>query len=129
MLIEHGIKVNLKEPDDFLKVRETLSRIGISSRKEKKLYQSCHILHKRGEYYILHFKEMFLLDGKPSDLSEEDIKRRNTIAWLLHEWDLLKVENLQSVVDRLNVSQLKIVPHKEKAEWEFVSKYSIGIKK
>lgn len=127
--MEFGIKVALKEPDDFLKVKETLSRIGISSRKEKTLYQSCHILHKRGEYYILHFKELFMLDGKTADFTDEDKRRRNVIAWLLNEWGLAEIVDQKMIEDRLNVSQIKIVPHKEKNDWEFVSKYSVGTKK
>lgn len=125
----HGIKVELKQPDDFLKVKETISRIGISSKKENTLYQSCHILHKRGEYFIVHFKEMFLLDGKHAELTEEDIKRRNTITWLLKEWGLLSINKDIPQEDRLSVSQIKIVPHKEKKDWNFVSKYQIGTRK
>lgn len=127
--MNYGIKVKLKEPDDFLKIKETLSRIGISSRKEKKLFQSCHILHKRGEYFILHFKELFLIDGKETNISEEDIKRRNVIAFLLKEWGLLSLVDEKQVEDKLPVSQIKIVSYKEKHEWVFESKYAIGVKK
>ncbi|UTS51964.1 endoribonulcease translational repressor of early genes [Synechococcus phage BUCT-ZZ01] len=129
MIIDYGIQVNLKEPNDFLKIRETLSRIGISSRKDKTLYQSCHILHKRGEYYILHFKEMFLLDNKESNISEEDVKRRNCIAWLLEAWGLLTIVDKDKAAERLPVSQIKVVPYKEKEDWTFITKYSIGTKK
>jgi hypothetical protein len=124
------IEVKLVEPDDFLKVRETLSRIGISSRKEKTLYQSCHILHKQSKYYILHFKELFLLDGKSSDFTEEDVARRNTIANLLHEWELVDlVDEEKSKSPTVPISQIKIISHKEKGEWNLVQKYTIGKKK
>lgn len=124
------IEVKLSEPDDFLKIRETLSRIGVASRKDKILYQSCHILHKQGKYYIVHFKEMFLLDGKRSDFTEDDKARRNTIANLLHEWELLDLvdENrTQSPVTTLN--QIKVLSHKEKPDWTLITKYTIGKKK
>lgn len=127
-MIDHGVKVNLKEPNDFLKIRETLSRMGISSRKEDTLFQTCHILHKRGEYYILHFKELFLLDGKTAEFSDEDRKRRNTIAWLLQEWGLLEIEAKEKIDEKLPVSQIKVVPFKEKSKWQFVCKYTIGQK-
>ena len=121
------IEVRLNEKDDFLKVRETLSRIGIASRKDKTLYQSCHILHKQGKYYIVHFKEMFLLDGKRSDFSEEDKGRRNTIANLLHDWELLDlVDEEKSKSPVAPISQVKIISHKEKPEWTLVTKYTIG---
>jgi len=121
------IEVRLNEKDDFLKVRETLSRIGIASRKDKTLYQSCHILHKQGKYYIVHFKEMFLLDGKRSDFSEEDKGRRNTIANLLHDWELLDlVDEEKSKSPVAPISQVKIISHKEKPEWSLVTKYTIG---
>ena len=126
---ETMIEVILKEPDDFLKVRETLTRIGVASRKEKKIYQSCHILHKQGKYYIVHFKELFLLDGKHSDFSENDMHRRNRITKLLADWGLVDVVNDEMIVEASSVSQIKILPHKEKAEWELVPKYSIGSKK
>lgn len=124
-----GIKVNLKNPDDFLKIKETLTRIGISSRREKKLFQSCHILHKRGEYFIVHFLEMFILDGKQSSLTEDDERRRNCIVWLLKEWGLLSVVDESQIELRCAVSQIKIVPFKEKRDWQLVSKYTIGAKK
>jgi len=123
------VEVKLKQPDDFLKVRETLTRIGVASRNEKKLYQSCHILHKQGKYYIVHFKELFLLDGKHSDFSENDMHRRNRITKLLADWGLVDVVNDEMIVEASSVSQIKILPHKEKAEWELVPKYSIGSKK
>ena len=123
------VEVLLKQPDDFLKVRETLTRIGVASRNEKKLYQSCHILHKQGKYYIVHFKELFLLDGKDSDFSENDMQRRNRITKLLADWGLVEVVNESMIEDASSVSQIKILPHKEKAEWQLVPKYSIGSKK
>ena len=121
------LEVVLKEPDDFLKVRETLSRIGVASRKERKLYQSCHILHKQGKYYIVHFKELFALDGKETNLSENDIARRNTIAKLLNDWNLVGVEGKIEPVAPL--SQIKILSFKEKDEWTLETKYNIGKKK
>ena len=120
------VEVILNEPDDFLKVRETLTRIGVSSRKEKKLWQSCHILHKRGKYYIVHFKEMFALDDLPTSIDSEDIGRRNTIACLLEEWGLLKIVNKEKIVDKVPLNKIKILPHKEKGEWELCPKYHIG---
>jgi hypothetical protein len=128
--VENMIEVTLVNEDDFLKVRETLTRIGVASRKEKKLYQSCHILHKKGKYYIVHFKELFALDGKPSNFGEQDIARRNTICNLLGEWGLIKVVNSDSVEQPLApISQVKILPFKEKNHWELVAKYNIGKKK
>ena len=123
------VEVRLKQPDDFLKVRETLTRIGVASRSEKKLYQSCHILHKQGHYYIVHFKELFLLDGKGSDFSANDQQRRNRITKLLSDWGLLEIVNDADIEDMCSMSQIKILPHKEKAEWELIPKYSIGSKK
>ena len=123
------VEVKLKQPDDFLKVRETLTRIGVASRNEKKLYQSCHILHKQGRYYIVHFKELFLLDGKNSDFSDNDLQRRNRITKLLSDWGLVDVVNEQMIEEASSISQIKILPHKEKAEWELIPKYSIGSKK
>ena len=123
------VEVTLKQPDDFLKVRETLTRIGVASRSERKLYQSCHILHKQGRYYIVHFKELFLLDGKNSDLSDNDVQRRNRITKLLSDWGLVSVVNEEKIEDASSISQIKILPHKEKAEWELIPKYSIGSKK
>ena len=123
------VEVKLKQPDDFLKVRETLTRIGVASRNEKKLYQSCHILHKQGRYYIVHFKELFLLDGKNSDFSDNDLQRRNRITKLLSDWGLVDVVNDSMIEEASSISQIKILPHKEKAEWELIPKYSIGSKK
>ena len=124
------IEVTLTEPDDFLKIRETLSRIGVASKKDRILYQSCHILHKQGKYYLVHFKELFLLDGKSSDFSEDDIGRRNTIVNLLSEWNLLTlVDPSKSVEPVAPLSHIKIISHKEKADWNLVTKYSIGKKR
>jgi len=123
------IEVTLKHQDDFLKVRETLTRIGVSSRKEKILYQSCHILHKQGRYYIVHFKELFGLDGKPSNISENDIQRRNAIAKLLEEWALVKILNPKMLEDNVTpLHQIKIISYKEKEDWELIAKYNIGKK-
>ena len=123
------IEVTLNEQDDFLKVRETLTRIGVSSRKEKVLYQSCHILHKQGKYYITHFKELFALDGKPSNISENDIQRRNAIANLLEEWGLVKILNPQLMKDNIApLHQVKIISFKEKEDWNLITKYNIGKK-
>ena len=124
---EHMLEVGLKEPDDFLKVRETLSRIGVASRKERKLYQSCHILHKQGRYYIVHFKELFALDGKKTNLSENDIARRNTIANLLNDWDLINI--IGEVKEVAPLSQIKVLSFGEKSEWTLETKYNIGKKK
>lgn len=127
--LEELIEVKLKEPDDFLKVRETLSRIGVASRKEKTLYQSCHILHKQGKYYIIHFKELFLLDGKNADFSDDDKGRRNTIANLLSEWNLLSlIDPIKSSSPVIGMNQVKIISHKEKNDWKLVTKYNIGKK-
>ena len=123
------VEVTLQQPDDFLKVRETLTRIGVASRSERKLYQSCHILHKQGRYYIVHFKELFLLDGKNSDFSDNDIQRRNRITKLLSDWGLVSVVNEDLIEDASSISQIKILPHKEKEDWELIPKYSIGSKK
>ena len=125
---EQMLEVVLKEPDDFLKVRETLSRIGVASRKDKTLFQSCHILHKQGKYYIVHFKELFALDGKDTNLSENDIARRNTIANLLQDWGLVKVVS-ESEVESAPLSQIKVISFKEKNEWKLETKYNIGKKK
>ena len=124
--MEDMIEVRLKEDDDFLKVKETLTRIGIASRREKKLYQSCHILHKQGKYYIVHFKELFALDGKPTNLSENDIERRNTVVNLLHEWDLVEIVNPEKAQPTVSIRQMKILPFAEKPEWDLQAKYSIG---
>ena len=123
------VEVVFNEPDDFLKVRETLTRIGVSSRKEKVLYQSCHIIHKQGQYYIVHFKELFALDGKPSNISENDIQRRNAIAKLLEEWGLIKILNPKLLEDNIApLHQIKIIAFKEKDEWSLIPKYNIGKK-
>lgn len=123
------IEVKLGEQDDFLKVKETLTRIGVSSRKEKVLYQSCHILHKQGRYFIVHFKELFALDGKPSNLSENDIQRRNAIANLLEEWGLVSIVNKDLIGTNIApLHQIKIISFREKDQWQMVSKYSIGKK-
>ena len=120
------IEVRLGAPDDFLKIRETLTRIGVASRSENKLFQSCHILHKQGRYYIVHFKELFLLDGKESNFSDNDVQRRNKITSLLSDWGLLEVVDKSKIEDVSSISQIKIIPHKEKANWTLVPKYSIG---
>ena len=126
---EDMVEVNLKEPDDFLKVRETLTRIGVASRKEKKLYQSCHILHKKGQYYIVHFKELFALDGKRANLSENDVQRRNRIIKLLSDWGLVEIVKENVVSDAAPLSQIKVIAFKEKHEWSLESKYNIGKKR
>lgn len=124
---EHLLEITLNEPDDFLKVRETLSRIGVASRKERTLYQSCHILHKRGKYYITHFKELFALDGKSTNIVSNDINRRNTIANLLSDWGLVKI--VGELGETAPLSQIKVLSYKEKNEWTLETKYSIGAKK
>lgn len=123
------VEVRLFQPDDFLKVRETLTRIGVASRTENKLYQSCHILHKQGHYYIVHFKELFLLDGKHSDFSENDAQRRNRITKLLTDWGLVETISALTEEEMCSMSQIKILPFKEKGDWELIPKYSIGSKK
>lgn len=123
------VEISLATPDDFLKVRETLSRIGVASRKDKILYQSCHILHKRGKYYICHFKELFALDGKPTDIIQNDYARRNAVARLLEEWRLVKIVNPSVIVEVAPLHQIKIITHKEKPEWQLVTKYTIGKKR
>lgn len=126
-LIQDLVEITFPEKDDFLKIRETLSRIGVASRKEKELFQSCHILHKKGKYYIVHFKELFKLDGKQTNFDESDIGRRNTIIDLLRQWNLVKVLNPQQILDpRAPLSQIKVIPYKEKNEWKLTQKYSIG---
>jgi len=128
--IDSLIEVKIAEEEDFLKIKETLTRIGVASRKDKKLYQSCHILHKQGKYYIVHFKELFALDGKPSDFTDEDKGRRNTIIQLLQEWGLVKVVEAESIKEpKAPMSQVKIIPHKDKANWILEAKYNIGRKK
>lgn len=126
-MINNMLEVTIKEPDDFLKVRETLSRIGVASRKEKKLFQSCHILHKQGKYYIVHFKELFALDGKETNINENDISRRNTIAGLLQDWDLVTVHG--EAEPKAPLSQIKIIGFREKDEWVLETKYNIGKKR
>jgi len=126
--IEDMLEVTIKQPDDFLKVRETLTRIGVASRKDKTLFQSCHILHKQGKYYITHFKELFALDGKTATLSENDIQRRNTIAVLLQDWSLIDIVNKEKAENRAPLSQIKVLPFKEKKEWNLLAKYNIGKK-
>ena len=126
---ESMVEVGLKEPDDFLKVRETLTRIGVASRKEKKLYQSCHILHKQGRYYIVHFKELFALDGKKANLSINDVQRRNRIVQLLSDWGLVSINAKETIADVAPLSQIKVLAYKEKGDWTLESKYNIGKKK
>ena len=126
---ESMIEVGLREPDDFLKVRETLTRIGVASRKEKKLYQSCHILHKQGKYYIVHFKELFALDGKKANLSINDVQRRNRIVQLLSDWGLVSINAKEVIADVAPLSQIKVLAYKEKGDWTLESKYNIGKKK
>ena len=129
-MTENMVEVALRNEDDFLKIRETLTRIGVASRKNKTIYQSCHILHKQGKYYIVHFKELFVLDGKPSNFGEEDIARRNTIANLLAEWGLVDLINKEKSSEPVApLSQIKVLPFKEKGEWELVAKYNLGKKK
>ena len=122
------LEVSLNEPDDFLKIRETLTRIGVASRKDQKLFQSCHILHKQGRYFIVHFKELFLLDGKKSNLEENDVARRNTIATLMGDWGLVTVEDTRQLDPLAPMRQIKIIPFKEKDKWELCPKYNIGNK-
>tara|TARA_R100001463_G_scaffold29381_1_gene66851 strand:+ start:1757 stop:2191 length:435 start_codon:yes stop_codon:yes gene_type:complete len=123
------VEVSLGEPDDFLKVRETLTRIGVASRKEKKLYQSCHILHKQGRYYIVHFKELFALDGKRANLTSNDVQRRNRIAQLLADWGLIKILNADQIQDIAPLNQIKVLSYKDKGDWILETKYNIGRKK
>lgn len=126
-ILESLIEIKIAEEEDFLKIKETLTRIGVASRKEKKLYQSCHIFHKQGKYYIVHFKEMFALDGKPSNFSEEDKGRRNKIIGLLQDWGLLKVVDPDRILEPQSaMSQIKIINHKEKNEWTLEAKYNMG---
>lgn len=129
-VLDNLIEVKINEEEDFLKIKETLTRIGVASRKEKKLYQSCHIFHKQGKYYIVHFKEMFIVDGKPSNFTEEDKGRRNKIIELLQDWDLLKVIVPEKITQPIaSISQIKIISHKEKHDWTLEAKYNIGRKK
>ena len=120
------LEITLNEPDDFLKVRETLTRIGVASRKDNKLFQSCHILHKQGRYFIVHFKELFLLDGKPSNLLENDVQRRNTISVLLADWGLITILKPEAAKDIAPLRQIKVIPFKDKSQWELCPKYNIG---
>ena len=126
---EQMIEVVLNEPDDFLKVRETLTRIGVASRKEKKIYQSCHILHKQGRYYIVHFKELFALDGKYANLTLNDVQRRNRIIQLLSDWGLITVVKAEKIVDIAPLNQIKVISYKDKGDWILETKYNIGAKK
>lgn len=129
-IVDSLIEIRLKEEDDFLKVRETLTRIGVSSPRDKRLYQSCHILHKRGKYYIVHFKELFSLDGKGTNFSEEDEGRRNTIVRLLADWGLIEIVDEEKILyPAAPINQIKIIPHREKQDWELIAKYTIGGKK
>jgi hypothetical protein len=129
-LLDTLVEVRIAEEEDFLKIKETLTRIGVASRKDQKLYQSCHILHKQGKYYIVHFKELFALDGKPSDFTSEDKGRRNTIAGLLEEWGLIKIVNTEVAKEpKAPMSQIKIIPYKDKGSWTLEAKYNIGRKK
>jgi len=123
------LEVTLVQPDDFLKVRETLTRIGVASRKEKILYQSCHILHKQGHYYIVHFKELFALDGKQADITDNDLQRRNTIAKLLSDWGLVKILDQSIIADQAPLSQIKVIAYKDKDDWDLQAKYNIGKKR
>ena len=123
------VEIILNEPDDFLKVRETLTRIGVASRKEKKLYQSCHILHKQGKYYIVHFKELFALDGKYANLTVNDVQRRNRITRLLVDWELISVVNEEAIANIAPLNQIKVLPYREKGEWTLEQKYNVGSKK
>ena len=125
---EQMLEVTIKQPDDFLKVRETLTRIGVASRKDKTLFQSCHILHKQGKYFITHFKELFALDGKSSTLVNNDIQRRNTIALLLQDWNLIDIVDKSKVENKAPLSQIKVLPFKEKRDWTLNAKYNIGKK-
>jgi len=129
-IVDSLIEVTLTSEEDFLKIKETLTRIGVASRKDRKLFQSCHILHKQGRYYIVHFKELFALDGKPSNFSEDDVARRNTITNLLAEWELIKLVSPEKSREPVApFSQVKVITHKEKDEWELVAKYNIGKKR
>ncbi len=126
---EQMVEVTLNEPDDFLKVRETLTRIGVASRKEKKIYQSCHILHKQGKYYLVHFKELFALDGKHANLTQNDVQRRNRIAQLLADWGLIGIVDANKIQDIAPLNQIKVLAYRDKSEWILETKYNIGSKK
>lgn len=128
-IIKDLVEIRLKTPDDFLKIRETLTRIGVAPKGEKRLYQSCHILHKQKRYYIVHFKELLALDGKPTNFSEEDMQRRNAIAGLLSEWGLVELVDASQIEDKASISLIKVIPYKEKQDWELNTKYNIGHKR
>jgi len=128
-IVANMVEVSLVKPEDFLKVRETLTRIGVASKKDSTLYQSCHILHKRGRYYIVHFKELFALDGKPTNISDEDVARRNRIATLLEEWGLLKILNPEKCSEVAPMSMIKVIPYRDKSDWSLMPKYTIGKKR
>tara|TARA_Y100001970_G_scaffold101523_1_gene127494 strand:- start:15927 stop:16325 length:399 start_codon:yes stop_codon:yes gene_type:complete len=125
-IVQGFVEIKLRKSEDFLKIKETLTRIGIPSIKERKLYQSCHILHKRGKYYIVHFKELFKLDGKNTEIEEEDIQRRNLICSLLEEWELVELVDKNKIEDKLHIKKIKIIPFSKKSEWELIAKYNIG---
>jgi len=125
-IVENLVEVEMVVPDNFLKVKESLTRIGVASKHKKALFQSCHILHKRGKYYIVHFKELFKIDNKPTNIDETDIRRRNTIARLLSDWNLIRIVRPEQIEDQLPMNQIKIISFKEKPEWETICKYSIG---
>lgn len=128
-LTDNMLEITIPEPDSFLKIKETLSRIGVASKKDNILYQSCHILHKQGRYYLVHFKELFALDGKESNISQDDIERRNAIAVLLQDWNLLKVNDVDKVAKRASLSSIKILTYQEKSNWTLMPKYNIGVRK
>jgi hypothetical protein len=128
-LTDNMLEITIPEPDSFLKIKETLSRIGVASKKDNILYQSCHILHKQGRYYLVHFKELFALDGKESNISQDDIERRNAIAVLLQDWNLLKVIDTDKVANRASLSSIKILTYQEKSNWTLMPKYNIGVRK
>ena len=127
--IDKMVEIKLEKPDDFLKIKETLTRIGIASKKEKKLYQTCHLLHKRGKYYIIHFKEIFNIEGRPSTLTLDDVSRRNRIASLIEDWGLCKVLNPEMIINKSSMSSIKVVPYKERSQYTLISKYTLGKKK
>ena len=126
IIVKNFVEIKLNKSEDFLKIKETLTRMGIPSVKERKLFQSCHILHKRGKYYIVHFKELFKLDGKKAEIEEEDIQRRNLICSLLEEWELIELVDKSKIEDKLHIMKIKIIPFRQKDEWELITKYNIG---
>lgn len=126
IIVKNFVEIKLNKSEDFLKIKETLTRMGIPSVKERKLFQSCHILHKRGKYYIVHFKELFKLDGKKTEIEEEDIQRRNLICSLLEEWELIELVDKSKIEDKLHIMKIKIIPFRQKDEWELITKYNIG---